>query len=82
MFIDRDSWGRFSINDLSERDIRLLHEGLKAYVRENLGRIPPADGARLLRFDSEYLQAVLPTAGREKTKAVANGRGKQNNVFI
>jgi len=73
MFIDKDSWGRFSINDLSEKDLRLLHEGLKAYVRENFGRIPPADGARLFRFDSEYLHAVLPTTDREITETLVNG---------
>lgn len=25
MFIDKDNWGNFSIQDLSERELRLLH---------------------------------------------------------
>lgn len=34
MFIDKDSWGRFSINDLSERDLRLFYEALRIYAQK------------------------------------------------
>ncbi|WP_155953002.1 ornithine aminotransferase [Prevotella sp. HUN102] len=60
MYIDKDSWGKFSVNDLSEKDLRLLHEALKMYVQQNLGRIHPADGARIFRFDCEYSQVLHP----------------------
>lgn len=32
MFIDKDNWGNFSIQDLSERELRLLYEALKVYA--------------------------------------------------
>ena len=54
MFIDKDSWGRFSINDLSEKDLRLLYEALKTYAQYNLGRIHPEDKVRMFVFDKEF----------------------------
>ena len=54
MFIDMDSWGKFSINDLSEKDLRLLYEALKVYAQHNLGRIHPADNVRIFVFDNEF----------------------------
>lgn len=54
MFIDKDSWGKYSINDLDEKDLRLLYEGLKLYAQQNFGRIHPRDNERLLVFDYEY----------------------------
>lgn len=54
MFMDKDSWGKYSINDLSEKDLRLLYEALKVYAQQNLGRIHPKDNERLLVFDHEY----------------------------
>ena len=38
MFIDKDSWGKFSLNDLSEKDLRLLYEALRIYVQHNIGQ--------------------------------------------
>ena len=52
MFIDKDSWGRFSINDLSERDLRLFYEALRIYAQANLGRIHPKDNVRIFGFSS------------------------------
>lgn len=54
MYIDKDSWGRFSINDLNEKDLRLLHEALKVYAQHNLGRIHPEDNVRIFSFDNEF----------------------------
>lgn len=58
MFIDKDSWGRFSINDLSERDLRLFYEALRIYAQANLGRIHPEDNVRIFGFSSEFFQAL------------------------
>lgn len=58
MFIDKDSWGRFSINDLSERDLRLFYEALRIYAQANLGRIHPEDSVRIFGFSSEFFQAL------------------------
>lgn len=54
MFIDKDSWGKFSIGDLSEKDLRLIYEALKIYAQQNFGRIHPEDNVRLLSFDNEF----------------------------
>lgn len=54
MFIDKDSRGKFSINDLSEKDLRLLYKSLKIYAQYNLGRIPPEDKVRMFSFDNEF----------------------------
>ena len=62
MYIDKDSWGKFSINDLSEKDLRLFSEAMRAYAQANLGRIHPEDNVRILCFDREFNQAAL--AGR------------------
>lgn len=58
MYIDKDSWGKFSINDLSEKDLRLFYEALKVYARSNLGRIHPEDNVRLFIFDNEFNTAI------------------------
>ena len=49
-----DSWGNCSINDLSEKDLRLLYEALKVYAQHNLGRIHPEDNVRIFVFDNEF----------------------------
>lgn len=54
MYIDKDSWGRFSINDLSEKDLRLFYEALKVYARCNFGHIHQSDNIRMFCFDSEF----------------------------
>lgn len=59
MFIDKDSWGRYSINDLSEKDLRLLYEAMKIYVQQNVGRIHPEDNVRICVFDHEY-KSLMP----------------------
>lgn len=59
MFIDKDSWGKFSINDLSEKDLRLLYEALKIYAQYNFGRIHPEDNVRMFVFDNEFKSIML-----------------------
>lgn len=59
MFIDKDNWGNFSIQDLSERELRLLHEALRVYVQSQLGRLHPTDNIMIMRFDSEYIAICL-----------------------
>lgn len=59
MFIDKDNWGKFSIQDLSERELRLLHEALRVYVQSQLGRLHPTDNIMIMRFDSEYMATCL-----------------------
>uniref|UniRef100_A0AB33JE80 Ornithine aminotransferase n=1 Tax=Prevotella sp. GTC17262 TaxID=3236797 RepID=A0AB33JE80_9BACT len=54
MYIDKDSWGNFSINDLTEKDLRLLYEALRVYAQHNLGRIHPENTVRMFVFDSEF----------------------------
>lgn len=54
MFIDKDHWGKFSINDLSEKDLRLLYDALKIYAQYNLGRIQLEDNVRMFIFDHEF----------------------------
>ena len=54
MFIDKDSWGKFSINDLSEKDLRLFYEALKIYARFKFGHIHPEDNVRIFVFDNEF----------------------------
>lgn len=59
MFIDKDNWGNFSIQDLTERELRLLHEALRVYVQSQLGRLHPTDNTMIMRFDSEYIAICL-----------------------
>ena len=54
MFIDKDSWGKFSINDLSEKDLRFIYEALKVYAQCNMGHIHPEDSVRMFVFDNEF----------------------------
>lgn len=59
MFIDKDNWGNFSIQDLSERELRLLYEALKVYAQNQFGHILPTDNIMIMRFDSEYIAICL-----------------------
>lgn len=59
MFIDKDRWGKFSVQDLSERELRLIHEALRVYVQSQLGRLHPTDNIMIMRFDSEYIAICL-----------------------
>ena len=54
MFIDKASWGKFSLNDLSEKDLRLLYEALRIYAQHNIGHIHPEDNVRIIVFDNEF----------------------------
>ena len=58
MFIDKDNWGSFSIQDLSERELRLLQAALQAYARVHFGRIHPTEYKSILTFDNQYNQAM------------------------
>lgn len=58
MFIDKDNWGNFSIQDLSERELRLLYEALKVYAQNHFGHIHPTDNTTIMRFDNQYNQAL------------------------
>ena len=54
MYIDKDSWGKYSINDLTERELFLLRESLRVYAQLTLGRIHPADNVAILSFDHQF----------------------------
>lgn len=54
MYIDKDSWGKYSINDLTERELFLLRESLRVYSQLNLGRIHPEDNVSILSFDNQF----------------------------
>ena len=54
MYIDKDSWGKYSINDLTERELFLLRESLRVYAQLNLGCIHPADNVAILSFDHQF----------------------------
>ena len=59
MFIDKDNWGNYCVQELSERELRLLHEALRVYVQSQLGRLHPTDNIMIMRFDSEYIAICL-----------------------
>lgn len=59
MFIDKDNWGNFSIQDLSERELRLLREALRIYAQAQLGRIHPTEATTILCFDNQYNQVLF-----------------------
>ena len=59
MFIDKDNWGKFSIQDLSERELRLLHDALRIYAQTQFGRIHPTEATTILCFDNQYNQVLL-----------------------
>ena len=59
MFIDKDNWENFSIQDLSERELRLLHEALRIYAQVQLGRINPTEATTILCFDNQYNQVLF-----------------------
>ncbi len=66
MYIDKDSFGQFSINDLSERELRIIHFAMQAYARLSchyFGNIPPRQAQLMIRFDSEYNSVI--THGQE-----------------
>ena len=54
MYIDKDSWGKFSINDLTDRELFLPRESLRVYAQLNLGRIHPTDNVTILSFDIQF----------------------------
>lgn len=58
MFIDKDNWSNYSIQDLSERELRLLHEALRIYAQVQLGRIHPTEATTILCFDNQYNQML------------------------
>ena len=64
MYIDKDSWGKYSINDLSERELFLLRETLRVYAQLNLGRIHPMDNVAILSFDHQFNS--ITRNGKEK----------------
>ena len=53
MYIDRDTRGKYSINDLRERELMLIHEALCAYVQANMGNIGIYDASRIRNFDQQ-----------------------------
>ena len=54
MYIDKDSWGKYSINELTDRELFLLRESLRVYAQLNLGRIHPTDNVTILSFDIQF----------------------------
>ena len=54
MFVDVDRWDNYSIQDLTELDLKLLRAALRAYVQCNFGHVSKADRLRILIFDKEF----------------------------
>ena len=54
MYIDKDLRGKFSIEDLSEEDLRFFHEALRVYAQHKRRCILPEDNVRRLVFNNEY----------------------------
>lgn len=59
MFVDVDRWDNYSIQDLTERELRLLHEALRIYAQVQLGRIHPTEATTILCFDNQYNQVLF-----------------------
>ena len=58
MFIDKDNWGKYSIQALTEEELKLLGASLRAYVRCNFGHVDRADCLRIWKFDREFKSLV------------------------
>lgn len=54
MFIDKDRWGNFSIQELTEWELKLLRAALQAYVQCNFGHVSKVDRLRIWNFDKEF----------------------------
>ena len=54
MYIDKDSWGKYSINDLTDRELFLRRESLRVYAQLNLVRIHPTDNVTIFSFDIQF----------------------------
>ena len=53
MYVDRDTRGKYSIMDLREGELMLIHEALCAYVQKNMGNIGAYDAGRIRDFDQQ-----------------------------
>lgn len=53
MYIDKDLRGKFSIQDLSEEDLRFFHEALRVYAQRERRCLLPEDNFRRL-FNNEF----------------------------
>lgn len=53
MYIDKDNWGSYSINELTPKDVKFLSKAIKAYVRANFGNISKREAAQIWMFDRE-----------------------------
>ena len=53
MYVDRDTRGKYSIMDLREGELMLIHEALCAYVQANMGNISIYNAGRIRDFDQQ-----------------------------
>ncbi|WP_311416080.1 hypothetical protein [Hoylesella shahii] len=53
MYVDRDTRGKYSIMDLREGELMLIHEALCAYVQANMGNISIYNASRIRDFDQQ-----------------------------
>ena len=53
MYVDRDTRGKYSIMDLREGELMLIHEALCAYVQANMGNIGIYNAGRIRDFDQQ-----------------------------
>ena len=51
MFIDKDGWGNYSIQELTDKELKLLRTALQTYVQCNFGHVDKADRLRIWKFD-------------------------------
>ena len=44
MFIDKDGWGNYSIQELTNKELKLLRAALQAYIQCNFGHVDKLTG--------------------------------------
>ncbi|EFI47661.1 hypothetical protein [Segatella oris] len=54
MFIDKDGWGNYSIQELTDKELKLLRTALQTYVQCNFGHVDKTDRLRIWKFDREF----------------------------
>lgn len=54
MYIDKDKFGEFSIQAMSESEMKLLRAALWSFAKCNFGHIDKMTAARLWKFDCEF----------------------------
>lgn len=54
MFIDKDAWGNYSIQELTDKELKLFRASLKVYVQHYWGDMDKADLLRIWNIDREF----------------------------